>query len=119
MEEINTCTPFILSNQPTTQPAYQPKSEKHAYLWHFSTDLIEICYGVSKWVDSTYECDFYAFKHAHQPNQPTTQPAYRPKSGKLAYFDIFQPIWLKLNLEYSLQMEGLNICMGFKKFSAC
>ena len=28
MKELNICTLFMLSNQPTTQPAYQPKSEK-------------------------------------------------------------------------------------------
>ena len=59
------------------QPAYWLKGAylKRAYLWHFSTDLIKICYGVSKWEDSTYVCDFYAFEHANWPNQPTTQPA--------------------------------------------
>ena len=54
MEELNICTLFILSNQPTTQPAYQPKSEKCAYLWRFSTNLVQVWYGVSKWKDSTY-----------------------------------------------------------------
>ena len=82
MEELNLCTLYILSNQPTSQPAYQPKSEKHACFSHFSTDLVEVCYGVSKWKDSTYECDLFAFKHANWPNQPTTQPAYQPKSEK-------------------------------------
>ena len=48
MEELNICTLFILSNQPTTQPAYQPKSEKCAYLWRFSTNLVEIWDAVSK-----------------------------------------------------------------------
>ena len=38
MEELNICTLFILSNQPTTQLANQPKSEKCAYLWRFSTN---------------------------------------------------------------------------------
>ena len=28
MEELNICTLFVLSNQPTTQPAYQPTSLK-------------------------------------------------------------------------------------------
>ena len=28
MEELNICTLYILSNQPTIQPAYQPKSEQ-------------------------------------------------------------------------------------------
>ena len=84
MEELNICALFILSNQPTTQPAYQPKNEKCAYLWHFSTDLVEICYRVSKWKDSTYGCDLYVFEHANRPNQPTTQLAYHPKSEKLA-----------------------------------
>ena len=31
-------------------------------------------------------------------NQPTTQPAYQPKSEK--YFAIFQPIWLKFGMEF-------------------
>ena len=84
MELLNIRTLFILSNQPATQSAYQPKSEKCAYLWHFSTDLVEICYRVSKWKDSTYKCDLYVFEHANQPNQPTTQPANYPKSEKLA-----------------------------------
>ena len=84
MAEINICTLFILSNQPTTQPAYQPKSEKCAYLWHFSPDLVEICYGVSEWKGSTYECDLYAFEHANWLNRPTTQPSYRPKCEKHA-----------------------------------
>ena len=48
MEELNICTLFILSNQPTTQPAYQPKSEKRAQLRHFSTNLVETRYVVSK-----------------------------------------------------------------------
>ena len=84
MEELNICTLFILSNQPTTQPAYQPKSEKCAYLWRFSTNLVEIWCGVSKWKDSTYVCDLYAFEHANRQNRSTTQPANWPKSEKLA-----------------------------------
>ena len=84
MEELNICTLFILSNQPTTQPAYQLKSEKCAYLWRFLTNLVEIWYGVSKWKGSTYVCDLYAFELANRPNRPTTQPAYRPKSEKRA-----------------------------------
>ena len=94
MEELNICALFILSNQPTTQPAYQPKSDKCAYLWRFSTNLVEIWYGVSKWKDSTHVCDLFMFEHANRPNQPTTQPAYRPKSKNLHKLDIFQPNWL-------------------------
>ena len=99
MEELNICALFILSNQPTTQPAYQPKSDKYAYLWRFSTNLVEIWYGVSKWKDSTHVCDLFMFEHANRPNQPTTQPAYRPKSKNLHKLDIFQPNWLKLGME--------------------
>ena len=51
MEELNICTLFILSNQSTTQPAYQPKSEKCAHLWHFSTNLVGIWYG---WTQHMY-----------------------------------------------------------------
>ena len=43
------------------QPAYQPKSEKRAQVWHFSTDLVETWYVVSKWKDSTYVFDLYRF----------------------------------------------------------
>ena len=57
MEELNICTLFILSNQPTTQPAYQPKSEKCAYLRRFSTNLVKIWYGVFKWKGSTHVCE--------------------------------------------------------------
>ena len=96
MEELNICTLFILSNQPTTQPAYQPKSEKCAYLWRFSTNLVEIWYGVSKWKDSTHVCDLFMFEHA---NRPTTQPAFRPKSENLHKLDIYQPICLKFGME--------------------
>ena len=99
MEELNICALFILLNQPTTQPAYQPKSDKYAYLWRFSTNLVEIWYGVSKWKDSTHVCDLFMFEHANRPNQPTTQPAYRPKSKNLHKLDIFQPNWLKLGME--------------------
>ena len=81
MEELNICALFILSNQPTTQPAYQPKSDKCAYLWRFSTNLVEIWCGVSKWKDSTHVCDLLMFEHANWPNQPTTQPAHQPKSS--------------------------------------
>ena len=83
MESLNGKTQHMHTIYPV-KPAYQPKKEKRAYLWHFSTDLVEICYGVSKWKDSTYVCDLYAFEHANRPNQPTTQPAYRPKSEKLS-----------------------------------
>ena len=99
MEELNICALFILSNQPTTQPAYQPKSDKYAYLWRFSTNLVEIWYGVSKWKDSTHICDFLMVEHANRPNQPTPQPAYRPKSKNLHKLNIFQPNWLKLGME--------------------
>ena len=74
---------MIRPTQPA-QPAYRPKSEKRALLWQFSTDSVEIWYGVFKWKDSTYVCDLYAFEHADRPNRPTTQPAHRPKSEKLA-----------------------------------
>ena len=84
MEGLSICKLFILLNEPTTQPAYQPKNEICAYLWHFSTDFVEIWCGVSKWKDSSYVCDLYAFEHANRPNRPTTQPANRPKSEKLA-----------------------------------
>ena len=73
MEELNICTLFILSNQPTTQSAYQPISEKRAKLCHFSTDLLETWYGDSKWKDLTHVCDLCAFEHVNWPNQPTTQ----------------------------------------------
>ena len=53
MEGLSICKLFILLNQPTTQPAYWPKSEKRALLWHFSTDLDETWYAVSKWKDSS------------------------------------------------------------------
>ena len=43
------------------------------------------------------------FEHANRPNQPTTQPAYWPKSKNLHKFDIFQPNWLKHG------MESLNV----------
>ena len=66
------------------QPAYQPKSEKCAYLWCFLTNLVEIWYEVSKCKDSTHVCNLFMFEHANWPNRPTTQLAYRPKSGKLA-----------------------------------
>ena len=98
MEGLNICKLFILLNQPTTQPAYQPKSEKCAYLWCFSTNLVEIWYGVFKWKDSTNVCDLYAFEHANWPNRPTTQLAHQPKSENLHNFGIFQPIWLKLGM---------------------
>ena len=39
------------------------------------------------------------FEHANRPNQPTTQPAYRPKSKNLHKLDIFQPNWLKFGME--------------------
>ena len=77
MEELNICALFILSNQPTTQPAYQPKSDKYAYLWRFSTNLVEIWYGVSKWKDSTYVYDLYALEHGNRPNQPTTHTVFQ------------------------------------------
>ena len=80
MEGLSICKLFILLNQPTTQPAYQPKNEKCAYLWRFSTNLVETWYGVSKWKDSAHVCDLFMFEHANQPNPPTTQPAYRRKS---------------------------------------
>ena len=83
MEEFNICTLFILSNPSTSQPAYQPKSEKCAYLWRLLTNIVEILYGVSKWKDSTHVCDLFMFEHAYRPNRPTTQPAYQPKSEKL------------------------------------
>ena len=84
MEELYICAIFNLSNQPTTQPAYQPKSEKCAYLCRFSTILVEIWYGVAKWNDSTHVCDLFMFEHANWPNRPTIQPAYRSKREKLA-----------------------------------
>ena len=59
------------------KPTYQPKKEKRAYLWHFSADMVEIFYGVSKLKDSTYICDLCAFEYANWPNQPTTQPAQK------------------------------------------
>ena len=37
---------------------------------------------VSKWKDSTDVCDLKRFHHANQPNRPTTQLAYQPKSEK-------------------------------------
>ena len=61
--------------------------------------MVEIWYGVSKWKDSTHVCDLFMFEHANRPNQPTTQPAYRPKSKNLHKLDIFQPNWLKLGME--------------------
>ena len=36
MEELNICTLFILSNQPTTQPAYQPTSLKVKNVYNFA-----------------------------------------------------------------------------------
>ena len=42
-------------NWSTTQSAYRPKSEKFAK--HFSTDLDETWYAVSKWKDSSHVCD--------------------------------------------------------------
>ena len=99
MEELNICTLFILSNQPTTQPAYQPKSEKCAYPWHLSTNLVEIWYAVSKWKDSTYVCDdlrlsMLTSQTSLTPIQPTCL-----KVENVHSFGIFQPIWLKLDME--------------------
>jgi len=51
--------------------------------------LAEIWYGVSKWKDSTYVYDLYAFEHANRPNRPTIQPAYWPNSEKPAYLQHF------------------------------
>ena len=81
MGELNICTLFILSNQPTTQLAYQPKSEKPALLWHFSTDLVETRYGVSKWKNSTY-AHYSSCQTSLPPNQTTIQPAYQPDNEK-------------------------------------
>ena len=93
MEELNICTLSILSNQPTTQPAYQPKSEKCAYLWCFSINLVEIWYGVSKWKNSTY-AHYLPCQTTLPPNQPTSL-----KVKNVHNFAIFQPIWLKFGME--------------------
>ena len=71
MEELNICTPFILSNQPTTQSAYQPKSEKRIKLCHLSTYLLETWYGVCKWKNSTY-AHYLSCQTSLPPNQPTS-----------------------------------------------
>ena len=88
MEELNICKLFILLTQPPTQPAYQPKSEKCAYLWHFSTDPVEIWYGVSKWKD------YSSYQTSLPPNQPTSL-----KVKNVYNYTIFQPIYLKLGME--------------------
>ena len=70
----------------SVKPAYHPtsllaKSEKCAYLWHFSTYLVEIWYGVS----------------IHP-----VKPAYHSTSLKVENmhnFAIFQWIYLKLSME--------------------
>ena len=60
--------------------------------------MAEIWYGVSKWKASTYVYDLYAFEHANRPNRPTNQPTGL-KGKNLHYFEIFQPIWLKLGMK--------------------
>ena len=45
-------------------------------------------------------------EHANRPNQPTTQPAYRPKSKNLHKLDIFQSNWMKLGMESQMCAVG-------------
>ena len=51
------CKDFSMLTGQTGLPPNQPKSEKRAQLWHFSTDLVKTWYVVSKWKDSTYVFD--------------------------------------------------------------
>ena len=98
MEELNICTLFILSNQPTTQPAYRPKSEN---LPNF--DIFQPI-----WLKLVIESLNGGTQHMHTIN--SVKPAYHPSSlppnqltspkVKNGYnFVIFQPICLKLGIE--------------------
>ena len=82
------CKDLSMPTGQTGLPPNQPKSEK-CELWHFSTNLVETCYEVSKWKDSTYVCNLQRFQHANQPNQPTTHPVYRLKVEKVHNLGIF------------------------------
>ena len=48
---------FSMLTGQTGLPPYQRKREKLAKLQHFSTNLVETWYAVSKWKDSSYVCD--------------------------------------------------------------
>ena len=116
MEELNIYTLFILSNQPTTQPAYQPKSEKCANFGIFQP--IWLKFGMeSKWKDSTHICDLFMFEHVNRPNGPITQLAYGPN------FAIFQRICMKLCMAalnvktYSFsELTGLAIFWSWRSY---
>ena len=78
MEELNICTLFILSNQRTTQPAYQPKNEKVHIFGIFQPILLK--FGVESpngRTHHTYVIYMHLSMLTGQTDLPPNQPTYQ------------------------------------------